>query len=57
MRSPGVNEFGDLFRHLILPASILAVMNMARNMRYTRFSMLEVVDTPSNDGEKGNTGL
>jgi peptide/nickel transport system permease protein len=34
----------DLLHHLVLPASILAIMNVARNMRYTRFSMLEVLN-------------
>lgn len=33
----------DLLWHLILPAVILAIMHTARIMRYTRFSMLEVI--------------
>ena len=35
---------GDLLYHLILPAFILAMMYIARNMRYTRFSMLDVLN-------------
>ena len=34
----------DLIHHLILPGLILASMQMARIMRYTRFSMLEVLN-------------
>ncbi len=33
----------DLLWHLILPATILSIMHTARIMRYTRFSMLEVI--------------
>jgi peptide/nickel transport system permease protein len=39
----GNKGFGDLLHHLILPSSILAMLYVARNMRYTRFSMLEVM--------------
>lgn len=34
----------DLLWHLILPATILSIMHAARIMRYTRFSMLEVIN-------------
>ncbi len=44
MRTPGVEALGDLLHHLILPGVILAIMHMARIMRYTRFSMLEVLN-------------
>jgi peptide/nickel transport system permease protein len=43
MRTPGVNEVGDLLHHLILPAAILGILHGARFMRYQRFSMLEVL--------------
>ena len=44
MFSPLSNRgLGDLLYHLILPATILAMLYIARNMRYTRFSMLEVL--------------
>ena len=42
MYSPiGDRGVGDLLYHLILPAFILSMMYIARNMRYTRFSMLD----------------
>jgi peptide/nickel transport system permease protein len=45
MYSPvGDKGLGDLLFHLVLPASILSLMHIARNMRYTRFSMLEVLN-------------
>lgn len=44
MRTPGVYTLPDLLHHLILPGLILASMQMARIMRYTRFSMLEVLN-------------
>jgi peptide/nickel transport system permease protein len=44
MRTPGENNIWDLLHHLILPGFILATMHMARIMRYTRFSMLEVLN-------------
>lgn len=45
MYTPATEKtIGDLLFHLFLPAFILAIMNMARNMRYTRFSMLEVLN-------------
>lgn len=34
----------DSLRHLILPATTLGIMGIARNMRYMRFSMLEVLN-------------
>jgi peptide/nickel transport system permease protein len=39
----GDRGFLDLLWHLILPATILSIMHTARIMRYTRFSMLEVI--------------
>ncbi len=39
----GDRGFLDLLWHLILPAIILSIMHTARIMRYTRFSMLEVI--------------
>jgi peptide/nickel transport system permease protein len=33
----------DLLHHLVLPAGVLAAMHLSRFMRYTRFSMLEVI--------------
>jgi len=39
----GSRTLGDLAYHLILPAFILSAQHIARNMRYTRFSMLEVI--------------
>lgn len=45
MYTPAVKKtLGDLLHHLFLPAFILAIMNGARIMRYTRFSMLEVLN-------------
>ena len=43
MRSPGVHTLGDLLHHLILPALVLSIIHMATFMRYTRFSMLDVL--------------
>lgn len=34
----------DSLRHLVLPATTLAIMQIASNMRYMRFSMLEVLN-------------
>ncbi|MEZ4870366.1 MAG: ABC transporter permease [Caldilineaceae bacterium] len=43
MRTVGQPEaLGDLLYHLILPATTLAIFNIASFMRYTRFSVLEV---------------
>jgi len=39
----GSRNIIDLLYHLALPSFILAMMTMARLMRYTRFSMLEVI--------------
>jgi peptide/nickel transport system permease protein len=44
MRTPGTSTLPDLLRHLILPATLLAMIHAARIMRYTRFSMLEVLN-------------
>jgi peptide/nickel transport system permease protein len=44
MRTPGVKTLPDLLHHLILPASLLALMHAGRFMRYQRFSMLEVLN-------------
>ena len=35
---------GDSIHHLILPATTLGLMGIARNMRYMRFAMLEVLN-------------
>jgi peptide/nickel transport system permease protein len=45
MLTPG-DEFSivDLFRHLVLPAALLAIAQAALIMRYTRASMLEVLN-------------
>ncbi len=43
MRTPGVQSVADFLRHLILPALILSLSHMATIMRYTRFSMLDVL--------------
>lgn len=44
MYSPmGNRGLGDLLFHLLLPGTILSMMFTARNMRYSRFSMLEVI--------------
>ena len=40
----GNRGIGDLLHHLLLPAFILSMMHIARNMRYTRFSMLDVLN-------------
>ena len=39
----GDRSFGDLLRHLVLPGVTLGLMHMARNIRYTRVSMLDVL--------------
>ncbi len=38
------HTLGDSLNHLVLPAITLAAMDVARNMRYMRFSMLEVLN-------------
>jgi len=40
----GDSSLGDALYHLVLPAATLAVMDIARNMRYMRFAMLEVLN-------------
>jgi peptide/nickel transport system permease protein len=40
----GDRGFLDLLHHLVLPAGVLAAMHLSRFMRYTRFSMLEVIN-------------
>ncbi len=40
----GQSSLGDSLYHLVLPATTLAIMDIARNMRYMRFSMLEVLN-------------
>lgn len=44
MRTPEDNSLLDLLHHLILPASIIAIMHASRFMRYQRLSMLEVTN-------------
>ena len=39
----GKDDIGDAFVHLILPASVLALVNAAPLVRYTRASMLDVL--------------
>lgn len=41
----GRTDLPDLLHHLILPASVLAVVNAAPLVRYTRASMLEVLNS------------
>lgn len=41
--APGLTLLADRFRHLILPTVVLATVNMAAWVRYSRSSMLEVV--------------
>lgn len=43
MRTIGNDSFGDLLRHLILPASILAFASVAGWSRYMRSSMVDVL--------------
>jgi len=40
----GDSSLGDALYHLVLPAATLALMDIARNMRYMRFAMLEVLN-------------
>lgn len=45
MLTPGdVFSISDLFQHLVLPAALLAIAQAALIMRYTRASMLEVLN-------------
>lgn len=39
----GFSYIFDIFKHLILPAIVLALMNTASLMRYTRSSMVEII--------------
>lgn len=43
-QTPGDGSVGDILSHLILPAVILSLLYIAILMRYTRSSMLEVID-------------
>lgn len=43
MRTLGEDSFGDLVKHLVLPASVLAIGFAAPLLRYTRASMLDVL--------------
>jgi len=43
--SPGRTDLLDAIRHLILPASVLAIVNAAPLARYTRASMLDVLNS------------
>lgn len=40
----GYAKYIDIFEHLVLPAIVLALLQTATLMRYTRSSMLEVID-------------
>jgi peptide/nickel transport system permease protein len=40
-----VNSWPDAFLHLIMPATVLAIVNAAPLVRYTRASMLEVLNS------------
>jgi peptide/nickel transport system permease protein len=40
----GLGRYIDILRHLILPAIVLALLQTATLMRYTRSSMIEVID-------------
>lgn len=44
MRTPGVREFTDVVRHLVLPSLTLGLMHASRFMRFQRFSLLEVMN-------------
>lgn len=41
MSTPGDGSVGDLLRHLVLPVSVLALVQVAGMMRYVRAGMLE----------------
>ena len=43
--TPGRTDIGDGIYHLILPASVLAIVNAAPLVRYTRASMLDVLNS------------
>jgi peptide/nickel transport system permease protein len=40
----GMSRYLDILRHLVLPALVLALFQTATLMRYTRSSMIEVID-------------
>ncbi len=40
----GWDKFVDIAKHMILPALVLSLLNTATFMRYTRSSMIEVID-------------
>jgi len=42
--TPGDGSAGDVLRHLVLPASVLSIQFVAILMRYTRSSLLEVLN-------------
>lgn len=49
MKTPGENYMGikgvmDVAKHMVLPAIVLSFMNIAALMRYTRSSMIEVIN-------------
>lgn len=45
VHTAGRTDIADLIHHLILPATVLAVVNAAPLVRYTRASMLEVLNS------------
>ena len=45
LHSTGRTDIGDALWHLILPASVLAIVNAAPLVRYTRASMLDVLSS------------
>ena len=45
LHTTGRTDIGDAIRHLILPASVLAIVNAAPLVRYTRASMLDVLSS------------
>lgn len=45
LHSPGRTDIMDAIHHLILPASVLAIVNAAPLARYTRASMLDVLSS------------
>jgi peptide/nickel transport system permease protein len=45
LHASGRTDLGDALYHLILPASVLAIVNAAPLVRYTRASMLDVLNS------------
>jgi peptide/nickel transport system permease protein len=45
LHTAGKSDFADALYHLILPASVLAIVNAAPLVRYTRASMLDVLSS------------